>query len=66
AEGASSGQRLERLLSHDFRSSRGRAVSGKNAYILLRKRRYMAAVGVFLLARPAMLKEALQVRCTLL
>ncbi|CAM9680211.1 unnamed protein product, partial [Choristocarpus tenellus] len=61
AEGASAGQRLERLLAHDFTTPQGRAVSEKNAYILLRKRRYKAAAAVFLLARPAMLKEALQV-----
>lgn len=35
----------------------------KNAFILLRKRQFKAAVAVFLLARPAMLKEALQVSC---
>lgn len=34
----------------------------KNAYILLRKRSFKAAAAVFLLARPAMVKEALQVR----
>lgn len=59
----SQGQRLEKLLSHDFSSQRGRAVAEKNAFILLRKRQFKAAAAVFLLARPAMLKEALQVSC---
>lgn len=62
AQGATQGQRLEKLLAHDFASSRGRGVAEKNAYILLRKRSFKAAAAVFLLARPAMLKEALQVR----
>lgn len=62
ARGATPGQRLEKLLAHDFATPRGRSVAEKNGYILLRKRNFKAAVAVFLLPRPAMLKEALQVR----
>lgn len=61
AQGATQGQRLEKLLAHDFSSPRGRSVAEKNAYILLRKRKFKSAAAVFLLPRPAMLKEALQV-----
>ncbi|CAM9875508.1 unnamed protein product, partial [Phaeothamnion confervicola] len=53
--------RLEKLLSRDFRTPEGRAVAEKNAYVLLRRRNFLAAAAVFLLARPAMLREALQV-----
>jgi len=61
AQGATQGQRLEKLLAHDFSSPRGRSVAEKNAYVLLRKRKFKSAAAVFLLPRPAMLKEALQV-----
>jgi trimeric autotransporter adhesin len=61
APGPTPGQRLERLLSHDFSSQHGRSVAERNAFILLRKRQFAAAIAVFLLPRPAMLKEALQV-----
>eukprot|EP00752_Nemacystus_decipiens_P003935 g3603.t1 len=61
SQGATQGQRLEKLLAHDFSSPRGRSVAEKNAYILLRKRKFKSAAAVFLLPRPAMLKEALQV-----
>lgn len=62
AGGATQGQRLEKLMAHDFSTPRGRTVAEKNAYVLLRKRNFKAAAAVFLLARPAMLKEALQVK----
>lgn len=62
AQGATQGERLEKLLAHDFSTPRGRSVAEKNAYILLRKRKFKSAAAVFLLPRPAMLKEALQVR----
>lgn len=62
AQGATQGERLEKLLAHDFSTPRGRTVAEKNAYILLRKRKFKSAAAVFLLPRPAMLKEALQVR----
>ncbi|CAN0550357.1 unnamed protein product, partial [Ectocarpus sp. 12 AP-2014] len=52
---------LEKLLAHDFSSPRGRSAAEKNAYVLLRKRKFKSAAAVFLLPRPAMVKEALQV-----
>ncbi|CAM9704470.1 unnamed protein product, partial [Ectocarpus fasciculatus] len=61
SQGATQGQRLEKLLAHDFSSPRGRSAAEKNAYVLLRKRKFKSAAAVFLLPRPAMVKEALQV-----
>ena len=44
---------------HDFTSDRGRIAAEKNAYSLLRKRKYTAAACFFLLAEPPQLKTAL-------
>ncbi|CAM9372445.1 unnamed protein product, partial [Chrysoparadoxa australica] len=55
------GENLLKLLGHDLRTAHGRSVAEKNAYVLLRKRQYLAGIAVFLLPRPAFLSEALQV-----
>ncbi len=52
------------ITDHDFKSTRGRTAAEKNAYSLLRKRRYRPAVAFFLLAQPPMLKSALDVIVT--
>ena len=49
------------LTQYDFSSPRGRKAAEKNAYSLLRKRRYGVAAGFFLLTEPPMLKSALEV-----
>ena len=49
------------LQNFDFATHSGRGVAQKNAFSLLRKRDYMFAAGVFLLAEPPMLKEAVDV-----
>jgi len=52
------------ITQHDFSSQRGRKAAEKNAYSLLRKRKYGIAAGFFLLAEPPMLKSALEVIVT--
>ncbi len=52
------------LTNHDFASQRGRTAAEKNAFSLLRKRRYRPAVAFFLLAQPPMLNSALDVIVT--
>jgi hypothetical protein len=49
------------ITDHDFRSDRGRNAAEKNAYSLLRKRKYAAAASFFLLAEPPMIKTALNI-----
>jgi len=49
------------LQNHNFSSDAGRKAAEKNAYSLLRKRRYGVAAAFFLLAEPPMLKTALEV-----
>eukprot|EP00591_Stephanopyxis_turris_P016502 CAMPEP_0195539810 /NCGR_PEP_ID=MMETSP0794_2-20130614/50249_1 /TAXON_ID=515487 /ORGANISM="Stephanopyxis turris, Strain CCMP 815" /LENGTH=990 /DNA_ID=CAMNT_0040673863 /DNA_START=668 /DNA_END=3636 /DNA_ORIENTATION=- len=55
---------LQFLQNHDFQSQKGRKAAEKNAYSLLRKRRYGVAAAFFLLAEPPMLKTALEVIVT--
>jgi len=56
------GKRFLNFISdHDFSSERGRNAAEKNAYSLLRKRKYMHAASFFLLAEPPMIKTALDV-----
>ena len=52
------------LTNHDFSSQPGRTAAEKNAFSLLRKRRYRPAVAFFLLAQPPMLNTALEVIIT--
>lgn len=52
------------LTRHDFTSERGRRAAEKNAYSLLRKRRYTVAAAFFLLAEPPFLKSAIEVIAT--
>ena len=52
---------LKFISDHDFSSERGRHAVEKNAYSLLRKRKYVSAASFFLLAEPPMLKTALDV-----
>ncbi|KAL3804783.1 hypothetical protein ACHAWO_005312 [Cyclotella atomus] len=49
------------LTDHDFSSDRGRNAAEKNAYSLLRKRKYASAASFFLLAEPPMIKTALNI-----
>jgi len=49
------------ITDHDFKSDRGRNAAEKNAYSLLRKRKYVSAAAFFLLAEPPMIKTALNV-----
>ena len=55
---------LSFVTNHDFTGQRGRRAAEKNAYSLLRKRRYTAASAFFLLAEPPFLKSALEVIAT--
>lgn len=55
---------LKFITMHDFSSDRGRKAAEKNAYSLLRKRRYRAAASFFLLPEPPMLKTALEIMVT--
>ena len=52
---------LKFIMDHDFSSERGRNAVEKNAYSLLRKRKYISAASFFLLAEPPMIKTALDV-----
>ncbi|KAL3763668.1 hypothetical protein ACHAWU_009092 [Discostella pseudostelligera] len=52
---------LKFITDHDFTSEQGRNAAEKNAYSLLRKRKYTAAASFFLLAEPPMIKTALDV-----
>merc|ERR1740139_1959889 len=52
---------LNFITSHDFSSVRGRRSAEKNAYSLLSKRQYTASAAFFLLAKPPMLKTALEI-----
>jgi hypothetical protein len=52
------------ITTHDFAGNRGRRAAEKNAYSLLRKRRYSVAAAFFLLAEPPFLKSALEVIAT--
>ena len=52
---------LKFLTSYDFSSARGRKAAEKNAFSLLRKRKYGPAVAFFLLAEPPILNSALNV-----
>lgn len=52
---------LKFIIDHDFSSERGRKAAEKNAYSLLRKRKYATAASFFLLAEPPMIKTALDV-----
>jgi hypothetical protein len=57
-----SGKKFFKFISdHDFSSDRGRSSAEKNAYSLLRKRKYASAASFFLLAEPPMIKSALDV-----
>ncbi|KAL7521427.1 hypothetical protein ACHAWX_006106 [Stephanocyclus meneghinianus] len=49
------------ITDHDFRSDRGKTAAEKNAYSLLRKRKYASAASFFLLAEPPMIKAALDI-----
>eukprot|EP00804_Cyclotella_cryptica_P003754 CCRYP_008920-RA/>CCRYP_008920-RA protein AED:0.01 eAED:0.01 QI:160/1/1/1/1/1/3/904/3233 len=49
------------ITDHDFRSERGRKAAEKNAYSLLRKRKYASAASFFLLAEPPMITSALDI-----
>ena len=56
------GRKLATFLStFDFSSDRGRKAAEKNAFSLLRKRRYSQAAAFFLLAEPPMITSALNV-----
>ena len=55
---------LKFINSHDFSSKRGRKAAEKNAFSLLRKRKYGPAVAFFLLAEPPILNSALSVIVT--
>ncbi|EJK68230.1 hypothetical protein THAOC_10610, partial [Thalassiosira oceanica] len=52
---------LKFIMDHDFSSDRGRKAAEKNAYSLLRKRKYAHAASFFLLAEPPMIKTAIDV-----
>jgi hypothetical protein len=52
---------LKFITDYDFSSERGRNAVEKNAYSLLRKRKYISAASFFLLAEPPMTKTALDV-----
>ena len=52
---------LKFIMDHDFSSERGRNAVEKNAFSLLRKRKYISAASFFLLAEPPMIKTALDV-----
>jgi len=52
---------LEKLLQHDTSTERGRMVTEKNAYHLLRKRDYPAAAAIFLLTEPPNISHSLDV-----
>ncbi|KAL7458931.1 hypothetical protein ACHAWC_010739 [Mediolabrus comicus] len=57
-----SGKKFFKFISdNDFSSERGRNSAEKNAYSLLRKRKYASAASFFLLAEPPMIKTALDV-----
>jgi len=55
---------LSFISDNDFSSQRGRAAAEKNAFSLLRKRRYMVSAAFFLLAQPPMLKNAFEIILT--
>jgi RAVE protein 1 C terminal./SH2 domain. len=52
---------LKFITTYDFSSTRGRMAAEKNAFSLLRKRRYGPAAAFFLIAQPPMIKSALNV-----
>eukprot|EP00557_Chaetoceros_sp_GSL56_P000287 CAMPEP_0176502390 /NCGR_PEP_ID=MMETSP0200_2-20121128/14724_1 /TAXON_ID=947934 /ORGANISM="Chaetoceros sp., Strain GSL56" /LENGTH=3205 /DNA_ID=CAMNT_0017901451 /DNA_START=45 /DNA_END=9663 /DNA_ORIENTATION=+ len=52
---------LKFITSYDFSSPRGRMAAEKNAFSLLRKRRYGPAAAFFLMAQPRMINSALNV-----
>jgi RAVE protein 1 C terminal len=61
ADRSDAGQKFFKFLNdHDFASERGRRVAEKNAYSLLRKKRYIQASVFFLLADPPFLVPALE------
>ena len=65
ADRSDEGQKLVTFLSNfDFSSQRGRSAIEKNAFSLLRKRRYFQAASFFLMAEPPMLTSALNVIIT--
>lgn len=56
------GEKLVKFLTnYDFSTPRGRKAAEKNAFSLLRKRRYIQAASFFLLTEPPMLTSALNV-----
>ena len=55
---------LKFINGFDFSSTRGRNAAEKNAFSLLRKRKYGPAAAFFLLAEPPMLKSALNIIVT--
>lgn len=58
-----SGSQLLTLLSQDFSSEHGRCVLLKNAFALVRLRRYRHAAAAFLCSSPPLVKEAVNVLC---
>eukprot|EP00979_Chaetoceros_neogracilis_P016177 scaffold7259_cov267-Chaetoceros_neogracile.AAC.13 len=55
---------LKFITRYDFSSTKGRTAAEKNAFSLLRKRKYGPAAAFFLLAEPPMLKNALNIIVT--
>jgi hypothetical protein len=49
------------ITKHDFSSARGKSAAEKNAFSLLRKRKYCTAAAFFLLSEPPMLQHALDI-----
>ena len=49
------------LMNHNFSTPKGRSAAEKNAFSLLRKRRYGVAAAFFLMAEPPLLSSALEV-----
>ena len=57
-----SGKTLHKFLTdNDFATPHGAALAKKNAFSLLRKRKYIEAASFMLLPRPMMLREALEI-----
>ena len=60
-----SGRKFSNFLTgYDFSSPHGRKAAEKNAYSLLRKGRFNVAASFFLLAKPPMLKQAIELILT--
>ena len=51
------GKQLCALLANDFSTPQGRTTAHKNAFALMRLKRYRHAAATFLCAKPPMLKE---------